>query len=184
MKIHAATPNDATAIADIYAHFVAGSAITFETEIPDAEEMRRRMGASQGLYPWFVAVDDQGVVHGYAYATLFKSRNAYRFSVETSIYVAPRSHGKGTGRLLYGQLLETLARQGFVQAIASITLPNPASLKLHQQLGFREVGLHRQIGFKSGEWHDVAQWQRPLAPIAVPPAEPRKAAEVFALTTR
>jgi L-amino acid N-acyltransferase YncA len=172
MKLRAATPDDAAAIADIYAPFVTASAVSFETEPPDAEAMRARIQGGGALYPWIVAEAEDGTLLGYAYAARFRERPAYRFTVETTVYLRAEAAGRGLGRRLYAPLIETLEAQGFTQAIAAITLPNEASVRLHERLGFVQAGTYRQVGWKLGAWHDVGLWQRPLAQAAMPPAEP------------
>ena len=176
--IRAAAPDDAAAIAAIYAPHVLGGTVSFEVEPPDAAAIRQRMAASGGLYPWLVAADDDGAVLGYAYATRFRDRAAYRFVAETSIYVADGAQRRGVGRLLYGTLIETLRAQGFVQAIGALALPNAASVALHEALGFRAAGVYREVGFKHGQWIDVGIWQCTLNQPAVPPVEPRPFGEV------
>ena len=175
MRPRAATPDDAAAIADIYAPFVKGSSVSFETEPPDEAAMRARIEAGGELYPWLVA-EEGGTILGYAYAARFRDRPAYRFAVETSVYLRPGAGGRGLGRLLYEPLLAMLEAQGFTQAIAAITLPNEASVRLHERLGFERAGTYRQVGWKLGAWHDVGLWQRALASAGGPPAEPRPAA--------
>lgn len=175
MRLRAATPDDAAAIADIYAPFVTASVVSFETEAPDAAAMRSRIEAGGGLYPWIAGEDEDGSLLGYAYAARFRDRPAYRFTVETTIYLRPGAAGRGLGRRLYAPLLATLEAQGFTQAIAAITLPNEASVRLHERLGFAPAGVYRQVGWKLGAWRDVGLWQRPLAPAETPPAEPRPA---------
>lgn len=172
MKLRAATPDDAAAIAEIYAPFVSGSAVSFETEPPDEAAMRARIAAGGGLYPWLVAEEDGGLL-GYAYAARFRERPAYRFAIETSVYLRADAAGRGLGRQLYEPLLAILKAQGFIQAIAAITLPNEASVRLHERLGFERAGRYRQVGWKFGAWHDVGLWQKGLAPAGTPPAEPR-----------
>lgn len=171
MRLRAATPDDAAAIAEIYAPFVTASVVSFETEAPDSAAMRARIEASGGLYPWLVGEAD-GTVLGYAYAAPFRTRPAYRFTVETTIYLRPEVAGRGLGARLYAPLLAVLEAQGFTQAIAAITLPNQASVRLHERLGFTAAGAYRQVGWKLGGWHDVGLWQRALAPAAEPPIEP------------
>lgn len=173
MKLRAATPADAAALAGIYAPFVTASAVSFETEPPDAEAMRTRIEAGGDLYPWIVAEADDESLLGYAYAAAFRARPAYRFAVETSIYLRPDAAGRGLGRLLYGPLIATLEAQGFTQAIAAITLPNPASVALHERLGFAPAGAYRQVGWKLGAWRDVGLWQRRLAVAGESPGEPK-----------
>ena len=178
MKLRAATVGDAAAIAAIYAPYVTASSVSFETRPPDETEMRRRMEAGDGLYPWFVACDGEEQVRGYAYATQFRPRPAYRYVVETSVYLNPSLHGRGIGRLLYDMLLTTLEKQRFVQAIAAITLPNDNSVRLHEAIGFHAAGLYRQVGYKGGRWLDVGLWQRSLAPATNPPTEPLRLDEI------
>lgn len=179
MKIRAATLEDAAAIASIYAPYVTGSSVSFEMSPPDAAEMARRMEAGGGLYPWFVALDDDGeALIGYAYASQFRPRPAYHYVVETSVYIDPAHQGRGAGRMLYEALLHTLEKQRFAQAIAAITLPNDASVKLHEALGFISAGVYRQVGYKGGRWLDVGLWQRALAPATNPPTEPVKLADL------
>lgn len=173
MKLRAATPDDAAAIAGIYAPFVAASAVSFETEPPDAAAMRSRIEAGGELYPWIVAEGEDGALLGYAYAARFRERAAYRFTVETTVYLHREACGRGLEARLYAPLLATLEAQGFTQAIAAITLPNEASVRLHERLGFVPAGVYRQVGWKLGAWHDVGLWQRPMVPAATPPGEPR-----------
>ena len=173
MRLRAATPDDAAAIALVYAPFVSGSAVSFETEPPDEPAMRARIEAGGGLHPWLVGEDGDGRLLGYAYGARFRDRPAYRFAVETSIYLRADCAGRGIGRQLYGLLLAMLEARGFTQAVAAITLPNEASVRLHERLGFEPAGTYRQVGWKLGAWHDVGLWQRKLAPAGVPPAEPR-----------
>ena len=181
--IRAARPEDAAAIAAIYAPHVLTGTVSFEIEPPDARAMRTRMASSEGLYPWIVAtiggdgVDEGGVI-GYAYATRFRDRPAYRYVVETSIYVADTAQRQGAGRLLYEALIDTLRAQGFVHALGAIALPNDASIKLHESVGFRRAGVYREVGFKHGRWIDVGIWQAELNEPSVPPVEPRKFSDV------
>lgn len=175
MKLRAATPDDAAAIADIYAPFVRASAVSFETEPPGTEAMRARIAAGGALYPWIAGEAEDGALLGYAYAARFRDRPAYRFTVETSVYLRAGAAGRGLGRRLYEPLLATLEAQGFTQAIAAITLPNPASVSFHERFGFTPAGTYRQVGWKLGEWHDVGLWQKSLASAGTLPEEPRPA---------
>lgn len=183
ITIRAATPADAAAIAAIYAPYVLSGTVSFETEAPDTRAMRTRMAASDGLYPWLVATAGGGdgsedAVLAYAYASKFRDRPAYRYVVETSIYVATATTGNGVGRLLYEALVDTLRAQGFTQAIGVISLPNDGSITLHEQVGFHRAGVYREIGFKQGRWIDVGFWQCELNDSVVPPVEPRKFSDV------
>lgn len=172
MRIRAAAVADAAAITDIYAHYVRDTAITFDTDAPSAAEVAERIEAGAGAFPWLVAEED-GAILGYAYAAAFRARRAYRFAVETTVYVGPGCEGRGVGSSLYRPLLETLEEQGFTQAIAAVTLPNEASVRIHERLGFVHAGTYAQVGWKLGRWLDVGLWQRPLARGENPPEEPR-----------
>jgi phosphinothricin acetyltransferase len=163
---------DAAACAAIYAHSVEGSIVSFELRAPSPEEMSARMRRYQATHPWLVAESGEEVV-GYAYACHFNERSAYRWSASVSVYVAASERGRGRGRALYEELFARLRRQGLRMACAGITLPNPASVGLHEALGFRPVGVNREIGWKEGGWRDVGWWQLELAPAPDgPPAEP------------
>jgi L-amino acid N-acyltransferase YncA len=163
---------DAAACAAIYAPSVEGSVTSFELRAPAPDEIAERMRHYQRTHPWLVA-ECGGEVVGYAYACQFNERPAYRWSASVSVYIADRERGRGRGRALYEELLARLRRQGFRMACAGITLPNPASVGLHETLGFRPVGVNREIGWKDGSWLDVGWWQLELAPApAGPPAEP------------
>lgn len=172
IRLRAAKLYDAPAIAAIYEPYVTGSIVSFETEAPDEDEMRRRMLAGGNAYPWIVAAHAEDRVAGYAYASAFRPRLAYRFSVETTVYVEAGHQGQGIGFRLYQALLDTLIAQGFTQAIGAIALPNPASVRLHERVGFTQAGVYRETGYKLGGWHDVGLWQRRLSSPANPPVEP------------
>lgn len=129
------------------------------------------------IHPWLVAEED-GRVLGYASTSPMRNRAAYRWSVETGIYLEPGAQGRGIGRKLLAAHLELLERQGFVTAIAGIALPNEASVALHEKLGFTLSGVERGVGFKFGQWVDVGRWQRDLAPRTDAPAEPLTSASL------
>ena len=165
-------PADAGAIAELYRPYVEQSRISFEEQAPGAAEMARRMaGDCPGLHPWLVA-EEGGALLGFASSGPFRARPAYRWSVETGIYLAGAAQGRGIGRRLLEELTGLLARQGFVTAIGAIALPNDRSVKLHETLGFVSAGTYRATGFKLGEWVDVGLWQKDLAPRTASPAEP------------
>jgi L-amino acid N-acyltransferase YncA len=173
VKIRRATAADAAAIASIYAPYVQASVVSFETEAPDEAEMRGRIEEGGDLYPWVAACEDDGALIGYAYACPFRARPAYRFTVETTVYVADGAHRRGIGTLLYRTLLPVLEAQGFAQAIAAITIPNEASVILHERLGFQQIGTYERVGFKFREWRSVGLWQRGLALLSTRPEEPK-----------
>lgn len=160
--IRTAREADAGAIAEIYAHYVRETAISFEETPPSAPEMARRMAAILETYPFLLLEDEEAVI-GYIYGSVHRARPAYRWSVETTVYTAPHAHGRGIGRALYTRLLEILTRQGFHSAVAGITLPNEKSVGLHRAIGFVPIGTFPEIGFKAGAWHDVSRWRRTLA---------------------
>lgn len=162
---------DAAAIAAIYAHYVRTSVITFETEAPDAAEMAARISSLLPRYPYLVAEED-GAVLGYAYAGKLYDRAAYRWTAEATVYVAPGQHRRGIGRMLYGALIATLEKQGFQAVIGRITLPNTASVALHEAFEFVACGVFAKVGFKHGAWHDVGLYQRDFGTRPVNPAEP------------
>jgi L-amino acid N-acyltransferase YncA len=164
---------DAAACAAIYAPHVEGSAVSFEERAPEAGEMAARIERYGASHAWLVA-EREGWVVGYAYATDFNERPAYRWSTSVSVYIAEDERGRGVGRALYGALFERLRERGFRMACAGITLPNAASVRLHESLGFELVGVNREIGWKEGAWRDVGWYQLELAPMGEgPPPEPR-----------
>ena len=170
--IRMATAQDGEQIAAVYAPSVTSTVISFEMEPPGTGEMTRRVTEALVKYPWLVAERD-GEVVGYARGGQYKDRAAYGWSVEMSVYIRATAHRGGLGRALYGVLLDMLVLQGFFMAYAGVTLPNPASVGLHESLGFTPVGVYRAAGYKFGAWHDVGWWQRPLQPLVLDPPIPR-----------
>lgn len=164
-------PRDGSALADIYRPAVTDSSISFELVPPDGEEMTKRAARVSERTPWLVWEKD-GQVLGYAYATSVRDRAAYQWSVEVSAYVHADARRMGVARMLYTSLFAALVVQGFRNAYAGITLPNPASVGLHTAMGFAPVGIYRGIGYKHGAWHDVVWLERPLAPRDIDPPAP------------
>jgi L-amino acid N-acyltransferase YncA len=159
IRIRPAVPDDAEAIARIYNHYVLNTTISFEDQAVPAAEMTARMAdVESASLPWKVAVDGGRVV-GYAYAGKWKGRCAYRHSAESSIYLDHEVHGRGIGRRLYQALLADLRERSIHVAIGGIALPNPASIALHERLGFSQVAHFKEVGFKFGRWLDVGYWQ-------------------------
>jgi L-amino acid N-acyltransferase YncA len=168
---HGEAARDGAACASVYAPFVLETAISFEEEPPSADEFSRRIEAVSEHFPWLVA-DDDGAVIGYAYAAAHRERAAYRWAADVAVYVAQGSQRRGVGRALYDALLSLLVRQGVHVACAGVTLPNDASVALHEACGFEFVGVYKRIGWKMGRWHDVAWWELELQPPGSdPPAE-------------
>ena len=170
MHIRTATADDAAAIAAIYAPVVETTAISFETEAPSVGEVRRRIESTTESLPWLVGEDGQGAVCGYVYASRFRERKAYQWSVEVTAYVREDCRGKGVATQLYGRLFETLVALGYFQAFAGITLPNPASVALHESMGFEAVAVFRDVGHKLGAWRDVGYWQKAVRELQPPGA--------------
>jgi len=169
----AAPARDGAACAAIYAPHDEGSAVSFEERAPDAAEMGARIERYGASHAWLVA-EREGEVVGYAYATAFNERPAYRWSTSVSVYIADAARGQGIGRALYEALFARLRERGFRMACAGITLPNEASVGLHEGLGFEQVGVNREIGWKEGAWRDVGWYQMELAPADEnPPPKPR-----------
>jgi phosphinothricin acetyltransferase len=161
--LRAATAEDAAAMAAIYNHYVAQTVITFEEEAVGAAEMATRLAnVSATSLPWLVA-EENGTVLGYAYASRWHARSAYRYSVESTVYLDPRHTRRGLGTALYGELFRMLRERGLHSVIGVIALPNAASVALHEQIGMRQVGHYREVGYKFGEWVDVGYWQALLA---------------------
>jgi len=171
LTVRRVTPDDAAAIAAIYAPYVRDTAITFELDPPDEAEMRQRIVETTGRFPWLVAEQD-GVIVGFAYATTFRTRAAYRWIVETTVYVAMGQHGRGIGRALYAPLLDQLRAQGFCAAIGAIALPNAGSVAIHEAMGFVPSGVYQKVGYKLGAWHDVGLWQIDFGERPADPQEP------------
>jgi L-amino acid N-acyltransferase YncA len=161
--IRDATPDDAAAIAALYNPYVRDTVITFEFDEVSCEDMGARIAKVLGLgLPWIVAEEAERLV-GFAYAAPYRPRAAYLHSVESTIYLAQDAGGRGLGKALYGVLLERLKHSDAHSAISLIALPNEASMGLHKALGFREVGVLREVGRKFDQWIDVAYLQHDLA---------------------
>jgi phosphinothricin acetyltransferase len=172
-SIRPARLDDAAAIAEIYAPYVAESPISLEIAVPTAQQIAERMARLSPAYPWLVH-EIGGVIVGYAYAGPHSERGGYRWSANATVYVARSYHRQGIGRALYARLLAILRMQGFHAAFGGITLPNASSVGLHEACGFSLVGVYRQVGFKLGKWWDVGWWGRLLeeAPAEPPPLRP------------
>ena len=159
--IRSALATDAQAMADIYNPFILGTTITFEEEAVTPQEMASRIRAVMSALAWLV-IEVQGTVAGYAYATPWKTRSAYRRTVESAIYVDPSQAGQGLGTRLYEALLGELQQLGVHAVLGGIALPNEASVALHERLGFEKVGQLQQVGWKLQRWVDVGYWEKRL----------------------
>jgi len=169
--IRLAAGDDAEQVLAIYAPFCRNTPVSFETQPPTLDEMRRRIAKTLKRFPWLV-VEEDGQVLGYAYASAHRERAAYGWSVDVSVYVREGLRRRGLGRALYTSLFAILKLQGFYNALAGTTLPNPGSVGLHQAMGFQPVGVYRNIGFKCGAWHDVGWWQLALREPGSEPVPP------------
>lgn len=156
--IRPAVPDDADAIAAIYNHYILHTTVSFEEQAVSESDMRDRMAEVQSVLPWLVC-ETNGSVDGFAYASPWKSRCAYRNSVETTVYLDKEKLGKGLGSQLYQPLLQTLKDRGFHTAIGGIALPNKGSVALHERFGFQQVAHFKEVGLKFNNWVDVGYWQ-------------------------
>ena len=161
---------DAERCLQIYSPYVRDTVISLEEDPPSLTEMQERLSISLETHDWLVLEGPHGVV-GFAYGSQYRSRAAYRWACEVSVYVEGGHQRAGAGRLLYGELFASLVDRGYLTALAGMTLPNAASEGLHRALGFEPVGTWRRIGWKFGAWHDVLWMQRHLAPLTEPPEE-------------
>jgi L-amino acid N-acyltransferase YncA len=168
--VRRARPEDAERCRHIYAAYVRDTVISLEEVPPSLAEMQDRMARSLKTHDWLVLDGPDGVV-GFAYGSPYRSRAAYRWACEVSVYVEPGRQRAGAGRLLYEELFPRLVDRGYLTAVAGMTLPNAASEGLHRALGFETIGTWRRIGWKFGAWHDVLWTQRHLASATGPPEE-------------
>ena len=160
--IRTVTKQDAQAIVDIYNHYVENTVITFEEESINVSEMLKRIEkVTDSNLPWLV-IEENNSLLGYAYATPWKARSAYRFSVEATVYLGPKEQGKGLGTQLYQTLFSELKQKSIHSVLGGITLPNPASIALHEKLGMTKVAHFHQIGRKFDQWLDTGYWQLTL----------------------
>ena len=156
--IRKAEPSDAVQICGIYNYYIEQTLVTFEHRPLLPLEMEERIQLVTEKFPWIVMEED-GEIIGYAYATKWRERYAYRFVVETTVYLKNDATGKGYGAMLYAELIEQLKQRGFHAAIGCISLPNDASVKLHERLGFKKAAHFTEVGFKFNQWVDIGFWQ-------------------------
>lgn len=171
-EIRLATEADTEAMLAIYAPIVMETAISFELEPPSVDEFRSRIRSTLTRTPWLVCEIDYEVA-GYAYAGPLRTRAAYQWSVEATVYVHADYRRHGVGSAIYTSLFNCLRLQGYWNAYAAITLPNPGSVGLHERMGFYRIGTYYNVGYKFGTWHDVGWWQSDLGPLPDKPAPPK-----------
>jgi phosphinothricin acetyltransferase len=171
-NIRVASPSDAQDIVAIYAPNITDAIVSFELEVPTLDAMRGRIAETLVTHPWLVW-EESGKVVAYAYASKHRERAAYQWSTDVSCYVHREARGRGVGKALYRELLHVLRGQGFVNAYAGIALPNAASVRLHEAVGFEFLGVYRGVGFKQGEWRDVGWWHCRLGDAPATPQPPR-----------
>ncbi|MCL2884459.1 MAG: N-acetyltransferase family protein [Oscillospiraceae bacterium] len=165
--IRLAAPADAAGILAVYAPYITGTCITFETEVPSAKAFAERTAAILREYPYYICRIDNKIV-GFAYASQHRERAAYRYSADVSVYVEPAHQRQGIGKALYTVLLEAMTEQGIYTAYAGITLPNEKSIGLHKSFGFHDVGVYSHVGYKSGKWLDVLWMEKALREYGKP----------------
>ena len=175
--IRLATPDDAEQVLAVYAPSCA-TPTSFEAGPPTLDDMRDRIQRVLLQFPWLVCADNRDIM-GYVYASGHRERAAYRWSVDTTVYIQRKRHRQGLGRALYEALFSILRLQGYINAYAGITLPNPASVRIHEALGFEPVGIYRHVGYKCGAWHDVGWYQKLLQPLPPVPEEPKSVLDVY-----
>ncbi len=169
MNWRIANISDAPKLLAIYAPYVENTFITFEFEVPSVEEFSKRIENTLNKYPYVVVEENEEII-GYAYASPFKTRAAYAWSVETSIYVSINHHRSGVGRFLYEVLERILKAQNVCNLCAGISYPNPESISFHQALGYKTAAHFTNSGYKQGEWHDLIWMEKKLCPHNIPPA--------------
>ncbi len=165
--IRFARPDDASAMLDIYAPFIRDNAVSFELDVPTVAQFADRVQRTLTSLPWLVLEVDETIL-GYAYASKHRERAAYQWSVDVSAYITEEYRRHGVGRSLYTSLFACLRLQGYFKAYAGITLPNPASVGIHETMGFTHVGTFQDVGHKFGKWHSVGWWGLALQQRAAP----------------
>lgn len=159
--IRPATINDAQQLADLYNYYIRHTLITFEEEELTTDQFAERIQKISANYP-FIVFEENGEILGFAYGNKWRERSAYRFALESSVYVKQGHFGKKIGARLYEQLFQDLKKQGCKQVIGVITLPNDTSVKMHEKFGFEKAAHFKQVGLKFGQWSDVGFWQKSL----------------------
>lgn len=176
-NVRLATTNDAQEILEIYSHSILDTAISFETEVPSVEEMQKRIGSCLEIFPWIVCAVN-GKVAGYVYASKHRERKAYQWSCDCTVYIHEDFKGKGIGKALYELLFRLLKLQGFRNVYAGITLPNEASVRIHEKCGFEKFAEYENVGYKFDNWHTVGWWKLQINNYDLNPPPPLKLSEL------
>lgn len=171
-QIRSAVMTDAERILEIYSPYIFQAATSFEEVPPGIDKMKARISNALEKHSWIVAMDSSANVIGYAYGSRHRDRIAYRWACEVAIYVDKKFQRQGIGNALYRELLQQLRSRGYYRAYAGITLPNEASIALHERFGFMRIGTYHSVGFKLGKWHDVGWWELALRESKEKPSEP------------
>ena len=166
-NIRLAAINDAAAIREIYRPYIENDTVSFEVAVPTVEEMEGRIEKYSKKHCWLV-YEEEGEIIGYAYSSPHRDRPAYQWSIEVSVYLSGRFRGKGIAAQLYSTLFEISVRQGYFTALAGITMPNPASERFHEKMGFRQIAVYDHIGYKFGDWHKTIWMTKLLQPLTTP----------------
>lgn len=176
-KIRLATQDDSGSILQIYEPYIINTVITFECKVPTITEFRERMANIQSYYPWLICEVNNHIV-GYAYASRFREKEAYKWSVDFSVYIIPEYHRRNIGKALYFALSKLLKLQGFYNAYAGVTLPNIKSESLHESFGFKAIGVYHNVGYKFGSWHDVKWYELKIQEHIQLPVKPKSIDEI------
>lgn len=176
-NIRLATESDSTSILQIYAPYITDTVITFEYQVPTMTEFSDRIANIKRKYPWLVCEIKDNIV-GYAYASRFREREAYSWSVDFSVYINPQYHRKNIGKALYFALFEILKLQGYYNIYAGVTIPNIKSESLHESFGFKAIGIYQNVGYKFGRWHDVKWYGLKINEHIQSPVKPKSIDEV------
>ncbi len=175
--IRFASITDSSEILAIYAKYILETPITFEVEVPPHGEFEQRISSIMSIYPYLVYEVDNKIA-GYAYASRYRDRAAFRYDVEVSVYFSEHCHGKGGAKALYLCLFEILKKQGYYNAYAAYTEPNIKSRRFHEKLGFEKIGTFHNVGYKFGKWHDVTWAGKQLIPHTIVPTPTRKISDI------
>lgn len=178
-SIRPITERDADEVLNVYKYFVDNTIVSFEYEAPTRDEYLQRIITNTEKYPWLVCLRHNEIV-GFAYGSTHRYRTAYQWSPESTIYLAPGFHTKGIGRILYKTLFSLLKLQGYYNVFAGVSLPNEKSVGFHQALGFEEIGIFKNVGYKHGNWHHTHWFQLALTEPILNPATPKNLNEVIA----